>query len=376
MLIEYGFVMDIIDSLSQLATRLPKLRESVQTEEATKNALIMPVLQALGYNVFDPFEVVPEYTSDVGTKKGEKVDYVIMKDGKPAILIECKAINTTLNINHASQLYRYFSCTEARFAILTNGVEYQFYTDIEAPNKMDDRPFFEFSLEDMDARKVAEIKKFSKSMFDLENILSNASELKYKKQIRHLFSKELESPSEEFVRHFAKQVYGGMLTPDRRAQFATLVGQAFREWLNNRISEKLQNALDGVNPGTSIDTPAVLPATPSAQSPVEPDPSNTTKDDDGIETTEEEKEAYHIVRAILAQVVDPKRVFLKDTRSYCGVLLDYNVRKPLCRFLFNNKQKSLILLDKERNEKRLSLENVVDIYLHAADLIEYAKIYL
>lgn len=376
MLIEYGFVMDIIDSLSQLATRLPKLRESVQTEEATKNALIMPVLQALGYNVFDPFEVVPEYTSDVGTKKGEKVDYVIMKDGKPAILIECKAINTTLNINHASQLYRYFSCTEARFAILTNGVEYQFYTDIEAPNKMDDRPFFEFSLEDMDARKVAEIKKFSKSMFDLENILSNASELKYKKQIRHLFSKELESPSEEFVRHFAKQVYGGMLTPDRRAQFATLVGQAFREWLNNRISEKLQNALDGVNPGTSIDTPAVLPAAPSAQSPVEPDSSNTTKDDDGIETTEEEKEAYHIVRAILAQVVDPKRVFLKDTRSYCGVLLDYNVRKPLCRFLFNNKQKSLILLDKERNEKRLSLENVVDIYLHAADLIEYAKIYL
>lgn len=376
MLIEYGFVMDIIDSLSQLATRLPKLRESVQTEEATKNALIMPVLQALGYNVFDPFEVVPEYTSDVGTKKGEKVDYVIMKDGKPAILIECKAINTTLNINHASQLYRYFSCTEARFAILTNGVEYQFYTDIEAPNKMDDRPFFEFSLEDMDARKVAEIKKFSKSMFDLENILSNASELKYKKQIRHLFSKELESPSEEFVRHFAKQVYGGMLTPDRRAQFATLVGQAFREWLNNRISEKLQNALDGVNPGTSIDTPAVLPAAPSAQSPVEPAPSNTTKDDDGIETTEEEKEAYHIVRAILSQVVDPKRVFLKDTRSYCGVLLDYNVRKPLCRFLFNNKQKSLILLDKERNEKRLSLENVVDIYLHAADLIEYAKIYL
>lgn len=376
MLIEYGFVMDIIDSLSQLAARLPKLRESVQTEEATKNALIMPVLQALGYNVFDPFEVVPEYTSDVGTKKGEKVDYVIMMDEKPAILIECKAINTTLNINHASQLYRYFACTEARFAILTNGVEYQFYTDIEAPNKMDDRPFFEFSLADMDARKVAEIKKFSKSMFDLENILSNASELKYKKQIRHLFSKELESPSEEFVRHFAKQVYGGMLTPDRRAQFATLVGQAFREWLNNRISEKLQNALDGVNPGTSIDTPAVLPTAPPAQSPVEAEASETTKDDDGIETTEEEKEAYHIVRAILAQVVDPKRVFLKDTRSYCGVLLDYNVRKPLCRFLFNNKQKSLILLDKERNEKRFSLENVVDIYLYAAELIEYAKIYL
>lgn len=365
--------MDIIDSLTQLASRLPRLRETVQTEEATKNALIMPVLQALGYNVFDPFEVVPEYTADVGTKKGEKVDYVIMRDGQPAILIECKSINAALNIKHASQLYRYFACTEARFAILTNGVEYQFYTDIEAPNKMDDRPFFEFSLEDLDARKVNELKKFSKSMFDLENILSNASELKYKKQIRHLFSKELESPSEEFVRLFAKQVYGGMLTPDRRAQFTTLVGQAFREWLNNRISERLQNALDGVNTGTSMDAPApeVVPA-PSS------DVTETVvaKEDDGIETTEEELEAYHIVRAILAQVVDPKRVFLKDTRNYCGVLLDFNVRKPLCRFRFNNKQTTLILLDKERNENRISLGSVVDIYKHADELIEYAKLYL
>lgn len=363
-------MMDIIDSLSQLAARLPRLRETVQTEEATKNALIMPFIQALGYNVFDPFEVVPEFTSDVGTKKGEKVDYVLMNEGKPTILIECKAINSALNINHASQLYRYFSCTEAHIAILTNGVEYQFYTDIEAPNKMDDHPFFEFSLQDMDTRKVTEIKKFSKSLFDLENILSNASELKYKKQIRHLFSQELESPSDEFVRLFAKQVYGGVLTPDRRAQFATLVGQAFREWLNNRISERLQNAIDGVSPAPATSATSPEPAiVPNAASP-------DAKNDDGIETTEEELEGFHIVRAILSQVIDPKRIFLKDTRSYCGVLLDFNVRKPLCRFLFTNKQTTLILLDKERNEKKIALDSVVDIYKHADELIEYAKLYL
>lgn len=364
--------MDIIDALSQLASRLPRLKETVQTEEGTKNALIMPVLQALGYNVFDPFEVVPEYTSDVGTKKGEKVDYVIMKDGKPAILIECKALNASLNINHASQLYRYFACTEARFAILTNGVEYQFYTDIEAPNKMDDRPFFEFTLEDIDSRKVTELKKFSKSMFELENILSNASELKYKKQIRHLLTQELESPSEEFVRLFAKQVYGGTLTQERRAQFSTLVSQAFREWVNNRVSERLQNALDGVSPNEENRlVPTVVSSVPASE-----EAADETKEDGGIVTTEEELEAYHIVRAILSQVVEPKRIFLKDTRSYCGVLLDHNVRKPLCRFLFNNKQKTLILLDKERNEKRINLESIVDIYKSAEDLIEYAKIYL
>lgn len=364
--------MDIIDALSQLASRLPRLKETVQTEEGTKNALIMPVLQALGYNVFDPFEVVPEYTSDVGTKKGEKVDYVIMKDGKPAILIECKALNASLNINHASQLYRYFACTEARFAILTNGVEYQFYTDIEAPNKMDDRPFFEFTLEDIDSRKVTELKKFSKSMFELENILSNASELKYKKQIRHLLTQELESPSEEFVRLFAKQVYGGTLTQERRAQFTTLVSQAFREWVNNRVSERLQNALDGVSPNEENRlVPTVVSSVPASE-----EAADETKEDGGIVTTEEELEAYHIVRAILSQVVEPKRIFLKDTRSYCGVLLDHNVRKPLCRFLFNNKQTTLILLDKERNEKRINLESIVDIYKSAEDLVEYAKIYL
>lgn len=155
------------------------------------------------------------------------------------------------------------------------------------------------------------------------------------------------------------------MTPDRRAQFTTLVGQAFREWLNNRISERLQNALDGVTPGTAIDAPASPPAPAPA---IVETAATPEKEDDGIVTTEEELEAFHIVRAILAQVVDPKRVFLKDTRSYCGVLLDFNVRKPLCRFLFNNKQTTLILLDKERNEKKISLESIVDIYKHAAEL--------
>ncbi len=365
--------MDFIDSLNQISNRIPRLRDSLQTEEATKNALIMPVIQALGYNVFDPFEVVPEYTADVGTKKGEKVDYVIMKDGKPSILIECKSLNTQLNVCHASQLFRYFSCTEARFAILTNGVEYQFYTDIEAPNKMDDHPFFDFSMESIDQRKVAEFKKFSKSVFDLENILSNASELKYKKQLRHLFSAELENPSDEFVRYFAKQVYGGVLTPERRTQFTTLVKDAFREWLNNRISERLQNALDGVSPVTSVATPIASVSSVEKEDKME---EANPKANDGIVTTDQELEGYHIVRAILAQLIDPKRVYLKDTKSYCGILLDFNVRKPLCRFLFTSTQLTLILVDKARNEKRISIESVVDIYKHADDLIEYAKLYL
>ena len=365
--------MDFIDNLTQLSARVPRLRETLQTEEATKNALIMPFLQALGYNVFDPFEVVPEYTSDVGTKKNEKVDYVIMWEGKPAILVECKAVNTPLNVKHANQLFRYFSCTEARLAILTNGIDYQFYTDIESPNIMRDKPFFEFSMLEVDPKKVAVLKKFTKSHYDLGNILSNASELKYKRQIQNLFDKELEAPSDEFVRYFAKQVYSGMLTNSVREQFTALVMQAFREWLNGKISERLQSAIDGVTPLAPL-SPVEDSEAPAEQP--EKVADDNVKADPGIVTTEEELESFYIVRAILSQVVDPHRVFIKDTRSYCGVLLDYNVRKPLCRFLYNSTQKTLILLDKERNEKRIPLESPEDIYQHADGLKQYAALYL
>lgn len=219
--------MDIADLLLQLAARIPNQIPHLQTEEATKNALIMPFIQALGYNVFDPTEVIPEFTADVGTKKGEKVDYVIKRESKMIILWECKPVGAKLGLNHASQLYRYFSVTEARFAILTNGVEYQIYTDIEAPNKMDEKPFLEFSMLALDPKIIEEIKKFSKVSFNLENILGTASELKYTKQIKALISKELESPSEEFVRHFTKQVYNGTITSAVKNQFTKLVGDAF-----------------------------------------------------------------------------------------------------------------------------------------------------
>src|SRR5690606_5804160 len=130
-------------------------------------------------------------------KKGEKVDYAINIDGKPMILIECKTIGSKLCLNHASQLFRYFAVTDARFAILTNGVDYHFYTDIEAPNRMDEKPFFEFSMLELEDRVVDELKKFSKANFDLDGILSNASELKYAKQIKKLIADEYDQPSDE-----------------------------------------------------------------------------------------------------------------------------------------------------------------------------------
>ncbi len=359
--------MDLLDTLTSISNRLPVLLPTLQTEEATKNALIMPFIQALGYNVFDPFEVIPEFTADMGTKKNEKVDYVISRDGTPCILIECKSCGTNLNINHASQLFRYFSVTEARFAILTNGVNYQFYTDIDTPNKMDDKPFLEFTIQEIDPKIVNEVKKFAKAHFDENNILGNASELKYKKQIRQEFTKELETPSDEFVKLFAKRVYDGVLTPERREQFTQLVHQAFKEWVTNRVNERLQNAIDSSEQAITKGDEVIDEDTTE---------DAATSNKDGIITTDDEMEGYRIVRSILSEIIDPTRIILRDTKSYCGVLLDNNNRKPLCRFLFTPNQLTLILLDKDRNEQKIRLDALTDIYKHANELKEYANMYL
>ena len=114
--------MDFKDDIKQLSERVPKLKDLAKTEEATKNAFIMPFIKTLGYDVFNPMEVVPEFIADIGIKKGEKIDYAIFKDGKPTILIECKHWEQNLNI-HDVQLLRYFHVVpDAKFTIMTNGI--------------------------------------------------------------------------------------------------------------------------------------------------------------------------------------------------------------------------------------------------------------
>jgi len=154
--------MELLDKLNSMAAKIRQQGAAIQTEEATKNAFVMPFIHSvLGYDVFDPTEVIPEYVCDVGTKKGEKIDYAILKGGDVQILVECKKIGEALNLNHAGQLFRYFHVTNARIAILTNGQVYKFFTDLDAPNKMDEKPFLELDLLDIDAHVVPELVKLT-----------------------------------------------------------------------------------------------------------------------------------------------------------------------------------------------------------------------
>ena len=324
--------MDFIERLQGLSKKVSIVAENLTTEEATKNALIMPFLHSvLGYDVFDPNEVIPEFTADTGTKKGEKVDYALMKDGEVQILIECKKYSELLSTSHANQLFRYFSVTNARIAILTNGAQYEFYTDLDAPNKMDEKPFLILDLENIDEHIVPEIKKLTKSSFDVDSVVDAAGELKYLNQIKKVLMEQFQSPEEKFVKFFTSRVYEGVQTSKVKAQFLEITKKALKQFLNDSINDRLKSAIGNESKDPSLPQISDIPETDA----LEADNNKVSK----IITTEEEIEAFNVVKAILRQKIDAQRIHARDTQSYFGVLLDDNNRKPLCRLHFNTKQK-------------------------------------
>lgn len=351
--------MDFSDRIRELATRIPRQMEHIQTEEATKNAFIMPFIAALGYDVFNPLEVTPELNADIGIKKGEKVDYAILRDGKPTILFECKHHQADLAKEHASQLYRYFSVTEARFGVLTNGVVYWFYTDLEAPNKMDNKPFFELNMLDVRDQDLEELKKFTKSVFNVDDILTTASELKYTRAIKQVMAAEMQDPSDEFVKFFAGRVYNGKMTANVREKLAQTTKRALRQFITDQLNERLKTALGTQSP--IVDEAA---STPTATNSI-PQPDAALKEDEkpSIVTTDDEREAYMIVRAILREVIDIKRIALRDQQSYCGILLDDNNRRPIARLYFNGTKKSIGIFDSpDRKEERVAIQSLDELY--------------
>ncbi|MFN7122399.1 MAG: type I restriction endonuclease [Hydrogenophaga sp.] len=368
--------MDFIDQLRVLASRISATKDMIQTEEATKNAMVMPFIQILGYNPFDPLEVTPELVADIGTKKGEKVDYAILRDGNPIMLIECKKAGGDLSINHAGQLFRYFHVTSARFGVLTNGLVYRFFTDLEHPNKMDEKPFFEFNVLDFRERDVEELKKFAKSAFDLETILTTANELKYTRAIQNKLAAWIENPPEEAVRLLAGDLIGNRkFTAAIREQFTPITRRAFEQLIGERINARLKGAMSPEAVSVvSLQAPASLTSTQSTEETKASTPSDAQAQ---IETSLEELEAFHLVRAILREVVPPKRIFIRDAQSYCAVLLDDNNRKPICRLRFNNTQKlRLGLFNGGKDEEVMSIDSVDDVFLYAEQLKAAAQLHL
>ena len=349
--------MDLKDLLKKVAERINH-KDIIATEEATKNAFIMPFLQALGYDVFNPFEVVPEFVSDIGLKKGEKIDYAIFKDGAPAILIECKHWAQALNL-YEGQLLRYFHVSKAKFGILTNGITYQFYSDLVERNKMDEKPFLEFNITDLRDSHIEEIKKFHKLNFDIDRILNSASELKYTNEIRQLIQSEIHNPSAELVRIFAKKIYSGTLTAKVLDLFTVLTKKSYQHYISDLINDRLKTALikeeeKMLNKEDELSKDSY--------------PQNAKEEISKITTTEEELEAYFIVKSVLRQKVDASRIVYRDMQTYFSIILDDNNRKPICRLYFNTAKKYIAIFDESKKELKNEISSLDDIFDYAEQL--------
>lgn len=355
--------MDFIDELRQLATRAEKLVEQVHTEEATKHALILPFLQLLGYNIFDPTEVVPEFTADVGAKKGEKVDYAILVDGAPVILIEAKAATAPLVVEAETQLYRYFTATGARFAILTNGVRYKFFSDLTEPNKMDREPFLEFDLMEIKEPVVAELKKFCRASLNVKELSETAVVLKYENRLRKMLEKELREPSDDFLRFWVERIYEGKITAKVLERFRPIVTRSLTQHVNELISETIRSAITSKAPADGQEAEA---GQESGES------KGGAEDDKGVETTLEELEAFFIVKSILRKQVDPNRIGYKDTVSRFNIMLDGKATRWVCRLRLRPRRKVLLLRGDDGSEEAVALSSVDDLYRYEDRLLAIA----
>ncbi|BDZ50305.1 hypothetical protein GCM10025867_25460 [Frondihabitans sucicola] len=356
--------MEFEERLNAIATKVRNQREAIVTEEATKNAFVMPFISSiLGYDVFNPLEVVPEFTADVGVKKGEKIDYAIMRGGEVQILIECKKSTEPLKIEHASQLFRYFAVTNARIAVLTNGEVYEFYTDLDAPNRMDAKPFLVLDLGDIDDSLIPSLQKLSKEVFDLDSVINEAEELKYVGSLKRAIAAEFREPADDFIRLFTSRVYEGSITMKVREQFTGLVTKASKQFLNDQVNDRLKTALG--TPGFASTTSEIEAKSVSSHEAAADDLDRDTE----IVTTAEELMGYQIVKAIACSEVKPERVAQRDSKSYFAILLDDNNRKPIARLHFNGKStKYLGLFDADKNETRHAIDSLDEIYQHADNI--------
>ena len=362
--------MTFEDELKEFTKTIPDKLEHIDTEETSKIALITPFLRVMGYDTTNPAEVKAEYTADVGTKQGEKVDFAILENGEPLIFIECKSATNKLTNDNISQLFRYFSITDIQIGILTNGVEYKFFTTGEDNNRMDEKPFLDIDLLNLTKKDIKELEKFKKVNFDIDEVVSRADNLKYRNLIKKTLLSEFENPSEEFVKAIGRQVYDGILTQGIKEKFGNIIAVAVTEIINEKVNKTLSDAVAS-NETQQEDNNAV-------------EAEEEIISEDGIITTDTEKEGYFIVRSIASEVIDPDKVAIRDRKHYCNILYDNNQRYPIVRFYFNNEEhlrvefydKITLTSNGGKKGEKVDIENVSELYNYKERILNVVNEYL
>ncbi len=349
--------MSIDQEIYNLANRVRELKSVIETEEATKTAFVIPFISSvLGYDVTDPREVIPEYTADIGIKKGEKVDFAIKSGDDFRFLIECKKVGSPLHLDHANQLVRYFNVTDTEFAILTNGEVYKFYAQLDAANRMDEKPFMTIDLSNVDARVFPHLEMCTKSKFDSETIAASAEELKYVSELKKVLSAQFREPDAEWVKQLAARVTSKRMTAANLEIFQKLVSTAQSQFLKDEANRRLKSAQELDEQRAPLDERTEDPAE---------NPDTEVILEDGIVTTEEELHAFGIIRAIGCAEVPSADITMRDAKSYCAILYQDNNRKPIARLYFDRKVPRIGIFNAARQEEFFDLGSVEGIYDHS-----------
>ncbi len=326
--------MEYNNTLIKFAAKVKEKKHSCATEEATKHSLILPFIQILGYDIFDPTEVVPEVDCDL-KHTGERIDYIVERDGRHQILIECKHWKQNLD-KHVMQLGAYFAASDARIGILTNGVEYRFFTDLEKVNLMDEKPFLVVDMENLKETDVDWLCEFRKGSFNAVRITDKALQQVRLQKLKSLVADELSDPSIAFTRHFARMIFPS--SPNTKAV------EAIRPLLVKAIGE------------VTGKTPAPIPGVP-----------------------DDETELLKAVTTALNGIVSPDRIVWKENQQYSTVRLDGSEWRPICRIKYTKWAKWIMVTHWDASTERLSqgerhvLSSPSDIANHSDELQQIVK---
>ncbi len=349
--------MEIGEAVNNVAKRVLEQVPYVQSEEATKLAMINPFIrEVLDYDTTDLTQVQPEFTADIGIKQGEKVDYALMHDGEPMILIEAKVTGTPLDKTEPSHLFRYFAALDtARFGIYTDGLRYLFYTDIDKPNLMDTKPFLVLDLNEVKPEVVEQVGRFVRTEFDAEAIRDSADGLKYVEALQKVIDREFHNPSDEFVRFLMSDVYEGPKTQRAVETFREYTENALKSFVEVNLRARLTAAFGG-----DVGKPKAT--------------ASEAEKENGVTSTE--VKAFLIIKALLHDVIEVGRLHLVDRESYSSILIDGSSRKLVCHLRLRDRPFAIDLLsmvDGKRLRRRARLQSVDDIYVHEPTLEARAR---
>lgn len=386
-----------IEDIKELADRIPDILRLQPNEAQTNQWLVEPFIEALGYRISDPTQVERESTADYGPRQSYKVDYVIKSAGVPIIVIECKKASDSLKdrdgkLNHTGQLSGYFGATVRKIAeaggkkeligILTNGLTYLFFTDQVDPNIMDGSPFWEIDVRSLDSKTLEQLGRVERGHFNAEDAVKGASELNYIAKMKETLTKHYNLQDDDRAKvddGFVNWLLRPLLPANSRMtdEFKEMAQKALVDFVEELVVGRLRGNQQSAAPSAAEETPSPEPD----ESPEETSEETVSEGTSTIVTTDEELQGYEVVKTIVGEVVDPEKVIVRDSKSYCAIHYENN-RKPLCRLYFDGEQKRLGLFDGSRSNNGglicslIAIESVDDIHTHAEQLRETARRYL